>query len=115
MSQVQILSSRFVLESLRGLVQLYYDCSTGRVVIHLEDYPSPAEGNGLENRQVAEMSRVGSNPTSSLGHTPYVKSRFLADLTTFDVYLSVPRRRAMLVRGSLKSLERKLFASSGNL
>ena len=31
----------------------------------LEDYPSPAEGNGLENRQVAEMSRVGSNPTSS--------------------------------------------------
>ena len=71
----------------------------------VEDYPSPAEGNGLENRQVAEMSRVGSNPTSSLGFTPYVKSRFLADLTTFDVYLSEPQRRAMLERGLLKFLE----------
>ena len=38
----------------------------------MEDYPSPAEGNGLENRQVAVMSRVGSNPTSSLGHTSYI-------------------------------------------
>ena len=34
-----------------------------------EDYPSPAEGNGLENRQVAVMSCVGSNPTSSLDIT----------------------------------------------
>ena len=51
------------------------------------------------------MRRVGSNPTSSLGFTPYVKSRFLANLTIFDVYLSEPQRRAMLERGLLKFLE----------
>ena len=67
--------------------------------------PKSGKGNGLENRQVAVMSRVGSNPTSSLGFTPYVKSRFLADLTTFDIYLLEPQRRAMLEGGLLKFLE----------
>ena len=33
--------------------------------IYLEDYPSPAEGNGLENRQACKSVR-GFDPTSSL-------------------------------------------------
>ena len=28
-----------------------------RVIIFLEDYPSPAEGNGLENRQACKSAR----------------------------------------------------------
>lgn len=31
----------------------------------MEAYPSLAEGNGLENRQVVSKRRVGSNPTAS--------------------------------------------------
>ena len=48
---------------------------------------------------------VGSNPTSS-----FVKEKTLK-LTSIEK--SEPRRRAMLVRGSLKSLERLLFVFIG--
>ena len=41
----------------------------------MECYSSLAEENGLENRQVAEMSRVGSNPTHSLGQRKDNKTR----------------------------------------
>ena len=73
----------------------------------LEDYPSPAEGNGLENRQACKSVRGFES------HILLIVKEKTLKLPSIEK--SVPRRRAMLVRGSLKSLERKLFVLSGNL
>ena len=48
----------------------------------MEDYPSLAEGNGLENRQVGATRRGSSNLPSSL-----IKQRRLSDEAFFDAQI----------------------------